>query len=129
MSVRAVYRDTENGKLGGVCAGIAVAMGAEVWLIRVLFLALFFITGFFLAILIYVIACLLLEKMPIKKQKQQNIYASHSMKTKPWQQGHTAEKLLENIAAELDDIDKDLQKMENYVTSSSFKIDREFKPK
>ncbi|GIC78229.1 envelope stress response membrane protein PspC [Moritella sp. F3] len=127
MSVRAIYRDTENGKLGGVCAGLAVAMGAEVWLVRVLFVSLFFVTGFFLAILIYVIACLLLEKMPIKKQKQQSIYANHAMKTKPWQQGHTAEKLLDNIAAELDDIDNDLQDIENYVISFSFKMDREFK--
>jgi len=127
MSVRAIYRDTENSKLGGVCAGLAVAMGAEVWLVRVLFVSLFFVTGFFLAILIYVIAWLLLEKMPIKKQKQQSIYANHSMKTKPWQQGHTAEKLLDNIEAELDDVDKELQKMENYVISFSFKMDREFK--
>lgn len=127
MSVHALYRDTENGKLGGVCAGLAASMGAEVWLVRVLFVSLFFITGFFLATLIYIIACLLLEKMPIKKQKQQSIYANHSMKTKPWQQGHTAEKLLENIEAELNDIDNDLQKMENYVISFSFKMDREFK--
>lgn len=127
MSVQALYRDTENGKLGGVCAGLAATMGAEVWLVRVLFVSLFFFTGFFLATLIYIIAWLLLEKMPIKKQRQQSIYASHSMKTKPWQQGHTAEKLLENIAAELDNIDKELQHMENYVTSFAFKMDREFK--
>lgn len=127
MITQPLYRDTENGKLGGVCAGIAASLGAEVWLVRVLFVALFFVTGFFFAILIYIIACLLLEKMPIKQKKQQSIYASHSMKTKPWQQGHTAEKLLENIAAELDDIDNGLQDMENYVTSFSFKMDREFK--
>ncbi|EDM68663.1 MAG: PspC domain-containing protein [Moritella sp.] len=127
MSTKPLYRDTENGKLGGVCAGIAVTFGAEVWLVRLIFVSLFFFTGFFLAILIYIIACLLLEKMPIKKQQQQSIYANHSMKTKPWQQGHSAEKLLENIAAELDDIDNGLQKMENYVISFSYKMDREFK--
>ena len=127
MSTQPLYRDTENGKLCGVCAGLAAAFGAEVWLVRVLFVSLFFVTGFFLAILIYIIACLLLEKMPIKKQQQQSIYANHSMKTKPWQQGNTAEKLLENITAELDDIDNGLQKMENYVISFSYKMDREFK--
>ncbi|MFT5808150.1 MAG: phage shock protein C [Moritella dasanensis] len=127
MITKPLYRDTENGKLGGVCAGIAATLGAEVWLVRVVFVALFFFTGFFLAILLYIIACLLLDKMPIKQQKQQSIYANHSMKTKPWQQGHTAEKLLENIATELDSIDKDLQDMESYVTSFSFKMDREFK--
>ncbi|QUM81376.1 envelope stress response membrane protein PspC [Moritella sp. 36] len=129
MNAKSLYRDTENGKIGGVCAGLAASFGAEVWLVRLLFVSLFLFTGFFLAILIYIIAWLLLEKMPIEKQQQRSIYANHSMKTKPWQQGHTAEKLLDNITAELDDIDQGLQKMENYVISFSFKMDREFKKK
>jgi len=129
MNAKSLYRDTENGKLGGVCAGLAATLGAEVWLVRLLFVSLFLFTGFFLAILIYIIACLLLDKMPVEKQQQRSIYANHSMKTKSWQQGHTAEKLLDNIAAELDDIDQGLQKMENYVISFSFKMDREFKQK
>lgn len=127
MSPQPLYRDTENGKLGGVCAGLGAAFGAEIWLVRLLFVSLFLFTGFFLAILIYVIAWLLLEKMPAKKQHKNSIYANHSMKKKSWQQGNSAEKLLENITAELDDIDKDLQKIENYVISFSFKMDREFK--
>ncbi|QFI37079.1 envelope stress response membrane protein PspC [Moritella marina ATCC 15381] len=126
MIKKQLYRDTQNGKLGGVCAGLATAFGAEVWLVRLLFVSLFLFTGFFLAILIYIIACLLLEKMPIQKQQQNSVYANHSMKTKPWQQGHSAEKILENITTELDEIDQDLQKIENYVISFSFKMDREF---
>jgi phage shock protein C len=122
-----LYRDTQNGKLGGVCAGLATALGAEVWLVRLLFVSLCLFTGFFLAILIYIIACLFVDKLPIQQQQQNSIYANHSMKTKPWQQGHSAEKILENITAELDEIDHDLQKMENYVISFSFKMDREFK--
>lgn len=122
-----LYRDTQNGKLGGVCAGLATALGAEVWLVRLLFVSLCLFTGFFLAILIYIIACLFVEKIPIQKQQQNSMYANHSMKTKPWQQGHSAEKILENITTELDDIDQDLQKMEDYVISFSFKMDREFK--
>jgi len=127
MSPKPLYRDTENGKIAGVCAGLGAALGAEIWLVRLLFVSLFLFTGFFLAILIYVIAWLLLEKMPIQKQQRNSIYANHSMKKKSWQQGHSAEKILENITAELDDIDTDLQKMEDYVTSFSFKMDREFK--
>lgn len=122
-----LYRDTQNGKLGGVCAGLATALGAEVWLVRLLFVSLCLFTGFFLAILIYIIACLFVDKLPIQQQQKNSIYANHSMKTKPWQQGHSAEKILENITAELDEIDHDLQKMENYVISFSFKMDREFK--
>lgn len=127
MSTQPLYRDTENGKIGGVCAGLAAALGAEIWLIRLLFVSLFLFTGFFLAIIIYVIAWLLLERMPIKKQQQNSIYANHSMKKKAWQQGHSAEKLLANISIELDDIDSNIQKIENYVTSSSFNIDKNFK--
>ena len=60
MNTKSLYRDTENGKIGGVCAGLAATFGAEVWLVRLLFVSLFLFTGFFLAILIYIIAWLLL---------------------------------------------------------------------
>ena len=36
MNNRELYRDTQNGKLSGVCAGIANYFGCEVWLIRIL---------------------------------------------------------------------------------------------
>lgn len=41
MNAKSLYRDTENGKIGGVCAGLAASFGAEVWLVRLLFVSLF----------------------------------------------------------------------------------------
>lgn len=35
MNNRELYRDPVNGKISGVCAGIANYFGAEVWLIRI----------------------------------------------------------------------------------------------
>ena len=30
-----LYRDTRNGKIGGVCAGIAQYFGIEPWIVRI----------------------------------------------------------------------------------------------
>ena len=38
-----LYRDTDNARIAGVCAGIAHYFGLETWLVRILT-----VTGFFL---------------------------------------------------------------------------------
>jgi phage shock protein PspC (stress-responsive transcriptional regulator) len=48
-----LYRDTENGALGGVCSGLAHYLGLEVTIIRIIFLAFIFAGG--ISILVYVI--------------------------------------------------------------------------
>ncbi|MCT7655490.1 PspC domain-containing protein [Oceanimonas sp. NS1] len=58
-----LYRDKRNGKLGGVCAGIARRLEVEPWLVRVLA-----ITGLlfasFLTLVLYIAAWLLLDDIP-----------------------------------------------------------------
>ncbi|MBC8083078.1 MAG: DUF2807 domain-containing protein, partial [Hymenobacter sp.] len=45
QSYRKLYRDTDNGKVGGVSAGLAAYLNTDVTLIRVLFIAGLFIGG------------------------------------------------------------------------------------
>lgn len=45
MEKRRLYRDTENGKIAGVCAGLSDYFDVDVTLIRVLWLIALFVAG------------------------------------------------------------------------------------
>ncbi|MGF1679889.1 envelope stress response membrane protein PspC [Photobacterium makurazakiensis] len=124
---KTLYRDPKNGKLGGVCAGIAEYFGMEIWLVRILTVSAFLLGVGFIVTLAYIAACLILDKMPEERSYQQYIFREHHVKQKPWQAGKPASQILQNVESELNDIEQDLRKMEAYVTSSAFKVDREFR--
>ena len=126
MNKKTLYRDPENAKLGGVCAGIAEYFDIEVWIVRLLVVSAFLFTaGFFVAVA-YVMAYFMLDKIPEKQQWQQNAYKKHKVKKKAWQTGDSAQKILDNISIELDQIQQNIEQMEDYVTSFEYKINREF---
>ncbi|MFT7053323.1 MAG: phage shock protein C [Psychromonas sp.] len=126
MNKKTLYRDPENAKLGGVCAGIAEYFSIEVWIVRLLVVSAFLFTaGFFVAIA-YVMAYLMLDKIPEKQQWQQNAYIKHKVKKKAWQTGDSAQKILDNISVELDQMQLNIEQLEGYVTSFEYKINREF---
>lgn len=57
-----LYRNTREGKIFGVCAGIADYLEISVFVVRLVFLLLFFMTGF--PLLLYIGAALVLDKKP-----------------------------------------------------------------
>ena len=124
--IKTLYRDPKNGKLGGVCAGIAEYFGAEVWIIRLLAVSAFLFSGGFFVLLAYFAAYFILDKMPEQREWQQSIYKKHNVKKKPWQSGQSAQQILENVNGELDKIENNIEHMESYVTSFAFKMDRKF---
>ena len=118
-----LYRDPKNGKLGGVCAGIAEYFAVEVWIIRLLAISAFLFSGGFLVILAYIAAYFLLSEMPEQREWQQSIYKKQHVKQKAWQSGQSAQQILENINQQLNSIENDIEQMEAYVTSFAFKMD------
>ncbi|KLV09015.1 phage-shock protein [Photobacterium aquae] len=124
---KTLYRDPHNGKLGGVCAGVAEYFGMEIWLVRILTVSAFLLGVGFFVTLAYIAAWLFLDKMPEERFYQQSVYRDHNVKQKPWQAGQTAQQILDNVESELDGMEQDLRKMEAYITSSAFKVDREFR--
>ena len=122
-----LYRDAKNGKLAGVCAGIAEYFGAEVWVIRLLVVSIFIFSAGFFVVLAYIAAYFILDEMPEQREWQQSIYQKHNVKQKAWQAGQSAQQILENINGELDKAEKDIEHLEGYVTSFAFKMDHEFK--
>ncbi|MBN2505018.1 MAG: PspC domain-containing protein [Bacilli bacterium] len=56
-SSRKLYRDVENGKIGGVCAGLSDYFDLDVTLIRIIWVLLivFAGTGFFVYIIMWIV--------------------------------------------------------------------------
>lgn len=126
MNDRQLYRDPVNGKISGVCAGIANYFGLEIWLVRILVVSAALLSGTFLVLLAYVAFTLMLDKQPYDYQENIRHEQDRTLKSKAWQAGQSAEQVLRNIEGELNRVDGKIRDIEAYVTSDAFKINREF---
>ncbi|WP_197497783.1 envelope stress response membrane protein PspC [Vibrio scophthalmi] len=121
-----LYRDTRNGKLSGVCAGLAHYIGAEVWLVRILFISAALLGGSFLVLLAYVALSFMLEKQPDNYVESLKSQQEHKLKNKPWQAGQSPEQLLNTLEKDFEQLEGKVRGIEAYVTSDTFKVNREF---
>ncbi|GHA11133.1 envelope stress response membrane protein PspC [Oceanisphaera arctica] len=115
-----LYRDKRNGKLGGVCAGIARKAEVEPWLVRVLALT-GLVFASFLTFVLYIAAWLLLEDRPLVEEAEQ----SH-VKTAGWQSGLSPQEALTRLDNRLQQLNGRVAKMEQLLTSQEFRLRREF---
>jgi phage shock protein C len=127
MNNRELYRDKQNGKISGVCAGLANYFGLEVWLVRILFISAALLGGSFLVLLAYVAMTFMIEKPPKNYVEAIKNEQEHKLKSKPWKSGQTPEVLLTTIERDFSAIETKLRNMEAYVTSDRFKVEREFR--
>ncbi len=122
-----LYRDPVNGKIAGVCAGLANYFGMEVWVVRILVISAFLLGGSFLVVLVYFAMTLMLEKTPQNYRDNVQSTREHTLKNKPWQSGQGVSELLVTLERDFGSIENKIKNMEAYVTSESFKVNREFK--
>lgn len=115
-----LYRDKRNGKLGGVCAGIARHFGIEPWLVRVLAVTCLIFTSF-LTLIFYIAAWLLLDDKPTDPAAQ----SSH-IKTAGWQSGLSADEALTRLESSLQGLNTRVVTLERLLTSAEFRVRREF---
>ena len=113
------YRDKRNGKLFGVCAGIADYTGFDVSLVRVAFLAAMFMSGggilpfYFIAAMVTPTKPHVLERVDSEeKQFWQGVRASP---------GRAAR----DISSRMKDIDRRLADIESYVTTENRSLAQE----
>ena len=59
-----LYRDPANGRIAGVCAGLAEYFEVGTGLVRILFVLMIFVTTPVLAVLIYAILAIVLPVRP-----------------------------------------------------------------
>ncbi|TWX73280.1 envelope stress response membrane protein PspC [Colwellia sp. C1TZA3] len=149
-----LYRNTSQGKLAGVCAGIADYFGWESWLVRILVVSGVLLgMGWF--IVIYIAAWFILDKKPInlghthrngqrgdfghgqanQHSKQQvpgqqgfdEDITNESIKVKSriWQAGEPPKQAFHDIRRKFKTLELELQVIERYVTSPEFTVSRE----
>jgi phage shock protein C len=138
-----LYRIPSQGKIAGVCAGVAEYTGAEIWLIRVIWLSGFLLSGGFF--LIAYVACwfILDSRSAVFSNKSHSTNGEHSkdqwqrfdtshdidqaveIKTKVWQAGEPPRRAYKDILSQFQSIEGRVREMESYVTSNEFTLKRE----
>jgi phage shock protein C len=143
-----LFRNPASGKIAGVCAGIADYFGWETWLVRILVVSgvLF---GMPFLILGYIAAWFILDKAPGAKNAKNNksqqfghhesnnrhgqydeqatsdTNESIKVKSRIWQAGEPAKQAFHDIRRKFLTLEKQLQGIEQYVTSAEFTVSRE----
>jgi phage shock protein C len=115
-----LYRDKQNGKLMGVCAGIADYTGVNVFWVR-LMLILLVLTPAVNGIIIpaYFISGLFLQKKP------EHLYVDQD-ETKYWQRVRQSPKrTAREIRSRFRDIDRRLAEVETYYVTSNPRLSAE----
>jgi phage shock protein C len=118
---RRLYQDRANKLVFGVCAGIADYFGFDVTVTRVVVLLglIFFLPPTLIG---YLVLALLLPKQPDgRNARPDDVSASlqRSVRSSP-------QATLDNIRHRFRELDGRLQRLEKYMTSKRFELDREF---
>lgn len=140
-----LYRDPDKGKIAGVCAGLAEHFGWELWLVRIIFVTGFLLSGSFFLIG-YIIGWFILDKKPGSQEKittaMKGKHWKHKgqgkgwyntpeeemkveVKSKVWQAGEPPQQAFHDIQSSYSKLETRLRGMETYVTSSEFQLNRE----
>ncbi len=112
------YRDKINGKIFGVCSGIADYTGVDVLWVRIGMVLFTLATGF--GIPLYIVLALIADKKP------GHLYAEDKSEQKFWQgvrqsPGRTARE----VRAQFRDIDRRLAEIEHFYVSSNPRLSAE----
>ena len=126
---RRLMRDIENGRIAGVCAGIARYFALETWVVRlVTFGALIFSASFIS--FVYIAAWLILERDD--KVKSGRVYDTSTrdnyhfdIKQNVWQAGHTPKQVLGHLGDVFDRLEQRVRRLEKYATSERYRVERE----
>jgi phage shock protein C len=113
------YRDKQNGKMFGVCAGIADYTGFDVSLVRVCFLAAVFMSGGSV-LPFYIIAAIVTPTTPraLERTDREEQQFWQGVRASP-------ARAAKDIRSRLKDIDRRLADIESYVTTENRSLARE----
>lgn len=120
-----LYRIPQQGKIAGVCAGVADYFNLEVWLVRIGVLSAFFLGGTGFVFLIYIAAWFMLDKKPFVKPNIGGLDHSVSVKSKVWQRGQPPREAFKEVKTQFRQIELRLRNVESFVTSKEFDLSRQ----
>lgn len=110
---RQLWRDPQQGKLMGVCAGLAEYLNVPVNLIRIMVIISLFIGLFFITLVVYFALGFFLDKKPVSGQQE------------PAQP--SAAELLSVLEQQLRQGESRVREIERYVTSETFSVRSRFR--
>ena len=116
-----LYRDKQNAKLMGVCAGIADYTGVNALWVRLAFLACLF-TGILSPVILplYFLAGLLLNKKP------SHLYSADPQETQYWQRvRQNPKRTAREIRARMKDVDRRLAEVETFYVTANPRLNME----
>lgn len=136
-----LYRIPSQGRVAGVCAGVADYFGWEAWLVRILVVSGVLLgMGWF--IVIYIAGWFILDKKPSSLSAKKhpgakgefvNSEAIHEevskesikVKSRIWQAGEPPKQAFHDISKKFSGLENQLRQIEKYVTSPEFTVSRE----
>lgn len=119
-----LYRNSEKGVVFGVCAGIADYFGFDATIVRVLVVVGTLFFGGPLLPIAYLLLALLLPKDPrTGRGESGRDEIDDSIERKVRSEPHAT---LNSVRHRFRELEGRLQRLEKYVTSERFKLDREF---
>ena len=137
-----LYRNTREGKIGGVAAGLADHWDIAPWVVRLMWIAAFLFTGT-LAVWAYIVAWFMLAPRPMRRAEDGSWYEEddfdevevemeydekyHDYRPrKVFRYSDSSSVRLQRARERLDAALHRVQDMESYVTSRQFELNKEF---
>ncbi|WP_340587020.1 envelope stress response membrane protein PspC [Erythrobacter alti] len=113
-----LYRDKQNGKFMGVCAGVADYTGVNAFWIRLGLVVSIITMGW--PILAYIVMGVLLNKKPA------HLYSADPGENQYWQRvRQNPKRTAREIRAQMKDVDRRLAEVESYYVSSNPRLTSE----
>lgn len=140
---RRLYKNPDAAKVCGVCAGLAEYFDLETWVVRVITISfVLFSSG--TAVLAYFFACFIMDTKPGTSSNSRCFVVwpgkrEHSSSNSDpeqrrysasvndvWKKGYTPAETLQKVEITFENIERKLQRLETYVTSNKYHLEKEF---
>ena len=117
---RRFYRDADNAVLGGVCAGLADYFGFNLRVTRLLAIIAFFMAMPMTVIAYFAIVFLVPAQSNRDRDPRIDPELRKAVRSAPAQ-------TMSDVRSRFKSLDRRLARLEKYVTSSRYQLDREFR--
>ena len=138
-----LYRNTRDGKIAGVCAGLADHWDIAHWVVRLAWVGAFLFTGGFLAVWVYLAAWVLMAPRPVRRSpgggyrefdefEEADVEMEYDERYQDYRPRNlfrysdSSSVRLQRARERLDAALQRVEDMESYVTSRQFELNREF---
>lgn len=126
---RKFYLDKQNGKISGVCAGLADYFGWDVTIVRIIWVVATICTGFWPMIVAYIVAAWMVDAKPgdydyadmrtSVDEARRDAYRHDGTRERAWR--------FTDVKDRFTRVEDRLRTLEQVVTSREFQMDRELR--